>query len=418
MAEHQHPWTDCLTVIEITDKGMRRATNQDSSVVVMQDDDAGFSTRGHLFVVCDGMGAHAAGELASSDAVTHIPHHYLVFQDLTPPLALRRAIEEANHKIHRKGQVNPEFHNMGTTCSALLLLPQGAVIGHVGDSRVYRRREGIVEQLTSDHSLVWEMRAQGHKSDDIPSNVITRSLGPNPDVQVDCEGPFPVQLGDTFLLCSDGLNGEVGDAEIGAAMAALPPLEASQFLVDLANLRGGPDNITIIIVQVIGDRVCTDPQTVAPFESQQRKVKRTNTHPAFWITATAFSLAGLFLSLTDNLIIGLSAVGIAAVAGLAGLIKSKQSNPPAEPTTTAGPFGKGPYTKENCRPDKSILEKLLTTAKQIREISQTSNKDYRWGPFDEHLVEGTEYFQEKNYVPAFQTLAKGICYIMNEFRSK
>jgi protein phosphatase len=418
MAEHQHPWTDCLTVIEITDKGMRRATNQDSSVVVMQDDDAGFSTRGHLFVVCDGMGAHAAGELASSDAVTHIPHHYLVFQDLTPPLALRRAIEEANHKIHRKGQVNPEFHNMGTTCSALLLLPQGAVIGHVGDSRVYRRREGIVEQLTSDHSLVWEMRAQGHKSDDIPSNVITRSLGPNPDVQVDCEGPFPVQLGDTFLLCSDGLNGEVGDAEIGAAMAALPPLEASQFLVDLANLRGGPDNITIIIVQVIGDRVCTDPQTVAPFESQQRKAKGTNTHPAFWITATAFSLAGLFLSLTDNLIIGLSAVGIAAVAGLVGLIKSKQSNPPAEPTTTAGPLGKGPYTKENCRPDKSILEKLLTTAKQIREISQTSNKDYRWGPFDEHLVEGTEYFQEKNYVPAFQTLAKGICYIMNEFRSK
>ena len=93
MVEYQHLWNDCLTVIEITDKGMRRATNQDSSVVVMQDDDAGFSTRGHLFVVCDGMGAHAAGELASSDAVTHIPHHYLVFQDLTPPLALRRAIE-------------------------------------------------------------------------------------------------------------------------------------------------------------------------------------------------------------------------------------------------------------------------------------------------------------------------------------
>jgi protein phosphatase len=418
MAEHQHPWNDCLTVIEITDKGMRRATNQDSSVVVMQDDDAGFSTRGHLFVVCDGMGAHAAGELASSDAVTHIPHHYLVFQDLTPPLALRRAIEEANHEIHRKGQVNPEFHNMGTTCSTLLLLPQGAVIGHVGDSRVYRRREGIVEQLTSDHSLVWEMRAQGHNTDNIPSNVITRSLGPNPDVQVDCEGPFPVQLDDTFLLCSDGLNGEVGDAEIGAAMATLPPLEASQFLVDLANLRGGPDNITIIIVQVIGGRVCTDTQTIEPFESQQRKVKRTNTHPAFWITAIAFSFAGLVLNLTDNLVIGLSAVGIGAIAALAGLIKSKQSNPPAEPTATEGPLGKGPYTKESCVPDKSILEKLLTTARQIREISQTSNKDYRWGPFDEHLVEGTEYFQQKQYVLAFQTLAKGISYIMKEFRSK
>jgi serine/threonine protein phosphatase PrpC len=418
MVEHHHPWADCLTVIEITDKGMRRATNQDSSVVVIQDDDAGFSARGHLFVVCDGMGAHAAGELASSDAVTHIPHHYLIFQDATPPIALRRAIEEANHEIHRKGQVNPEFHNMGTTCSSLLLLPQGAVIGHVGDSRVYRRRESIVEQLTFDHSLVWEMRAQGHNSDDIPSNVITRSLGPNPEVQVDCEGPFPVQLGDTFLLCSDGLNGEVGDAEIGAAMATLPPLEASQFLVDLANLRGGPDNITIIIVQVIGNRVCTDSQNVTPFESQKRKIKRTTAHPAFWITAIAFALAGLFLSLTAHLAVGLSAVGIGAIAGLAGLIKSKQPNSPVDPTATEGPLGKGPYTRDSCFPDKSILEKLLSTAKQIREISQTSNKDYRWGPFDEHLVEGTEYFQQKQYLPAFQTLAKGICYIMDEFRSK
>ena len=201
-------------------------------------------------------------------------------------------------------------------------------------------------------------------------------------------------------------------------MAVLPPLEASQFLVDLANLRGGPDNITIIIAQVIGDRICTDTQTVAPFESQQRKLKHTNQHPAFWITAIAFALAGLFLSLTDNLVIGLSAVGIGAIAGLVGLIKSKQSNPPAESTTTEGPLGKGPYTKESCVPDKSILEKLLTTAKQIRDISQTSNKDYRWGPFDEHLIEGTEYFQQKNYAAAFQTLAKGICYIMKEFRLK
>ena len=111
-------------------------------------------------------------------------------------------------------------------------------------------------------------------------------------------------------------------------------------------------------------------------------------------------------------------MGIGAIAGLAGLIKSKQPNSPAEPTATEGPLGKGPYTRDSCFPDKSILEKLLSTAKQIREISQTSNKDYRWGPFDEHLVEGTEYFQQKQYLPAFQTLAKGICYIMDEFRSK
>ena len=83
MVKHNHNWNDALTVVEVTDKGMRRATNQDSSVVVLQSEENAFDHRGHLFVVCDGMGAHAAGELASRDAVEHIPHHYLVYQDLS-----------------------------------------------------------------------------------------------------------------------------------------------------------------------------------------------------------------------------------------------------------------------------------------------------------------------------------------------
>ncbi|MEC7565707.1 MAG: protein phosphatase 2C domain-containing protein [Planctomycetota bacterium] len=417
MTEHQHNWTDCLSVIEITDKGMRRATNQDSSIVVMQEDQEGWEARGHLFVVCDGMGAHAAGELASGDAVVFIPHHYLVFQDLTPPAALRRAIEETNREIHQKGQVNPEFHNMGTTCSSLLLLPQGAVIGHVGDSRIYRRRDSAIEQLTFDHSLVWEMRAKGHQRDDIPSNVITRSLGPNPEVNVDCEGPFPIQKGDTFLICSDGLNGEVSDAEIGSAMAVLPPLEASQFLVDLANLRGGPDNITIIIVQVTGERVCTDVQSCQPFQTGKKKVIAKRKNPAFWISAIAFALAGLFLVIAGAFPIGLIGIGIGSLCALLGLFRMQSKDATVETVALDEPLGTGPHSKESCIPDKAILKKLLTTTSQIRDISKTSENRYDWSSFDEHFLEGTEYFHHQEYVKAYQALSKAISFIMNQFRS-
>src|SRR4029077_14593744 len=137
-----------------------------------------------------------------------------------------------------------------------LLRPDGVWIGHVGDSRAYRIRDGRIEQMSFDHSLVWEM-ARRHGVDPeglqgIPSNVIVRSLGPEPLVQVDIEGPHPIQAGDTFVVCSDGLSGPVSDREIGAAVSALAPKEACRFLIDLANLQGGPDNITVIVVKVVG----------------------------------------------------------------------------------------------------------------------------------------------------------------------
>ena len=148
------------------------------------------------------MGAHAAGELASKLAVDHLPLLYYKHDEFSPPEALEKALQGANQEIFRRGQENLDFHNMGTTCCVLLLLPQGAVIGHVGDSRIYRLRGDEFCQLTFDHSLVWEMRAPDQLDDDdtslpgIPRNVITRSLGPHPDVQVDLEGPFPIEVGD------------------------------------------------------------------------------------------------------------------------------------------------------------------------------------------------------------------------------
>src|SRR5260370_22803341 len=118
---------------------------------------------------------------------------------------------------------------MGTTTTALLLGREGGWVGHVGDSRGYRVRKGKIEQLSFDHSLVWEFARRQRVDPDgvqgIPSNVIIRSLGPEPLVQVDVEGPHPVQDGDVFILCSDGLSWQVTDHELGAIGSTLPPAE-------------------------------------------------------------------------------------------------------------------------------------------------------------------------------------------------
>ena len=230
-------WDHCLEVAAISDLGMRRANNQDAMATALAGNQEAFELRGHLFIVADGMGAHAAGELASKLAVDNIPLSYEKLHDLPPPEALRKAVNEANDLIHGRGQASDDFKGMGTTCTSLLLLPQGAVAAHVGDSRAYLLRGLQLDQLTFDHSLVWEIRASGQMPADqvpmfVPKNIITRSLGPNPAVQVDLEGPFPLLPGDTFLLCSDGLSGQVADKEIGMILACMPPQKAGQALVE------------------------------------------------------------------------------------------------------------------------------------------------------------------------------------------
>ncbi|HEX3313989.1 MAG TPA: protein phosphatase 2C domain-containing protein, partial [Gemmataceae bacterium] len=240
-----------------TDVGVKRSHNQDAFAVLRAGDAEQFRDRGHVFVVADGMGAHAVGELASKMAADAIPHVYSKHLKEGPVSALRRAFTEANQTIHSRGQQNKEFHGMGTTGTALVLRPEGAWVGHVGDSRAYRVRAGIVEQLSFDHSLLWELARRQRRSPDeltgVPSNVIIRSLGPEPSVNVDVEGPHPLQAGDIFVLCSDGLSGPVHDREIGAVASALPPDEAARFLIHLANLQGGPDNITALVVRIKGE---------------------------------------------------------------------------------------------------------------------------------------------------------------------
>ena len=186
---------DRLQCATVTDIGMRRSANQDSHVVVLARDEDTWQQRGHFFMVADGMGAHAAGELASLMAVERVPHFYHKYDTLSPPEALAKALTEANGEVHRRGQENNEFHNMGTTASVMALLPQGALIAHIGDSRIYRWRRGKLEQLTFDHSLVWELRDAGQLPKDaelagaIPKNVITRFAGAELDRRGRYRGP-------------------------------------------------------------------------------------------------------------------------------------------------------------------------------------------------------------------------------------
>lgn len=220
-------------------------------------DESRWRSHGHVFIVADGMGGHAVGEKASAKAVRDIPLTYLKHVALEgPATAIRRAFREANEGIFAIGQNNPEFKGLGTTGTALFLRPEGVWVGHVGDSRAYRIRAGRVQQLTFDHSWVWEVaRRQGIDPDelgDFKRNVIIRSLGPDSEVEVDVEGPHPTEDGDAFLLCSDGLSNLVTPDEIGAAVTLFTPNEACQYLVALANARGGPDNITCLIVAVGG----------------------------------------------------------------------------------------------------------------------------------------------------------------------
>ncbi|QEH36990.1 Serine/threonine phosphatase stp [Aquisphaera giovannonii] len=263
-------WDDIIIDAAASDTGMRRWNNQDSQTVVRASKPEVWQARGHVFMVADGMGAHAVGELASKMACDLIPHTYMKTKGGTPAEAISKAFREACSVIHSRAAANRDFQGMGTTCSSLILLPEGALVAHVGDSRVYRIRDRQIDQLSFDHSLVWELVRRNHLTPEqanlsVPKNVITRSLGPEPTIEVDIEGPLDVHLGDVYLLCSDGLSGPVEDPELGVFAGNFHPRDACRYLISLANLRGGLDNITVVIVRV-GDWVDPESAEVAQQE--------------------------------------------------------------------------------------------------------------------------------------------------------
>jgi protein phosphatase len=252
--------TKVISSFGATHVGKKRTTNEDAFLV---DDALG------LFVVADGMGGHAAGEVASQEAVETI--HGMVKQglralpQLVGPLSndkarsacrlIEGAVQAATYMIFALAELDREKSGMGTTISALLTLGDYAVTAQVGDSRIYQVREGTVTQITEDHTLIsWQIR-QGlitpEEARRSPHrNVITRAVGNRDYVEVDT-GLVTLSQGDRFLLCSDGLHGYLREEEI-SIVTFLGAEPAVNRFIEIANDRGGKDNITAILVEVKG----------------------------------------------------------------------------------------------------------------------------------------------------------------------
>jgi protein phosphatase len=239
----------------LTDTGRQRNANEDSLFV-----------RAPLFVIADGMGGAQAGEVASKAAAESF-HGEL--PAAPPERILRETIEAANRTIHELARKDPSLTGMGTTTTAAILNPaaEEVAIGHVGDSRAYRLRGGKLERLTRDHSLVEEMRRKGQLTDaqaeDHPQrSIITRALGPEPEVEVDVQ-TVPAQPGDVFLICSDGLTTMLDDEHISRLLTRATSMQSAvRALVDEANRAGGRDNISVIAFKV-GDGAAAPAGAVA-----------------------------------------------------------------------------------------------------------------------------------------------------------
>lgn len=250
----------------ITDIGRKRQRNEDSYLV---NDKIG------LYIVADGMGGHAGGEFASKIAVStveeiirgedraksNVPMQtYLDASDQSSSTEgqeqdrLKDAINRAGNMIVRRAFEDPELKGMGTTSTVMFVSNDKAYIAHVGDSRAYCVREGQIIQITEDHSLVHEQLKSGLITEEEAKthqlkNIITRSVGVQEEVEVDTV-VWKIQPGDSYLLCSDGLSNMVHDEELQEIISKYNVEQGARELVDLANQRGGEDNITLILLKV------------------------------------------------------------------------------------------------------------------------------------------------------------------------
>ena len=247
-----------LEIVNLTHEGMKRPHNEDSSVT---DARLGFA------VIADGMGGYKAGEVASAIAVTTIlqvvqeglkslPAGRVEEGGYSPQSQLlRKAISEANHLIFSTANNEEQCQGMGTTVVAMLFYDNRYSVAHVGDSRLYRLRDGNLEIITTDHSLIQELIDRGfytpeEAAENTPKNLVTRALGIDEQVEVDVQEDAAMP-GDIYLLCSDGLNDMVNDEEIHLTLSKYSAnlVEAGNELVNKANAHGGKDNISVILIR-------------------------------------------------------------------------------------------------------------------------------------------------------------------------
>ena len=237
-----------------TDLGCVRENNEDKAEYYEPDDPITLSTRGSLYIVADGMGGHAAGQIAAELAIKRLMSEYYDGSAEDATRALLDGFVAANEHVRSVARAIPARAGMGTTLTAIALIEDRAIICHVGDSRAYLLRDGAVSQISEEHSWVAEQVRAGTMSAEEAEaspyrNVITRCIGPLDELSPDIQA-VQSRTGDRWLLCTDGLTGHVSDAEILNVTADVPPSEACRRLVELACARGGRDNVTVLIVDI------------------------------------------------------------------------------------------------------------------------------------------------------------------------
>ncbi len=249
-----------LVVKAKTDRGLRRESNQDSFACWIPEDPGERDRKGVLLVVADGMGGARGGDVASRGAVDTLVRVYREAADSNVGQALARAVQQANQSVHEQSLADPDLAGMGTTCTAAVVRNGDIFLAHVGDSRAYLVTSAGIRQLTRDHSLVAHLVEQQTLTPeeariDPRRNLVTRSLGLGPEVEIDTVAlTAGLGRGDTLLLCSDGLHGAITDQELQHAVAGRELEVACRDLVALANQAGGPDNITVILARLDEER--------------------------------------------------------------------------------------------------------------------------------------------------------------------
>lgn len=242
-----------------TDLGCVRENNEDKFEFFLPEDEDVLACKGAFYGLADGMGGHAAGQIASEIALKTVIRAYYADKSIIVEESLRASVQYANGLIHDLANAIVERKGMGTTLTALVIRGEEAYIAQVGDSRCYRLRNGSIEQLTNDHSWVNEQIQRGaitaREAESSPfKNVITRSIGNARSVEIDIFSDT-IEIGDQYLLCSDGLSNEVDQKEMKQAMENGSPSQAAWDLIELARERGGRDNCTVLILKILDIRV-------------------------------------------------------------------------------------------------------------------------------------------------------------------
>lgn len=247
-------FTPKVTVACKTDLGRVRENNEDKFEYYIPEDPATLASRGLIFLVCDGMGGHAAGQIASELTTKTFIDVYLHHPSADASVAMAAGVAAANRFVCQVGQAVPARRGMGTTLSALVLLQDKAYTVQVGDSRIYRLRQGELLMMTHDHTWVDEQIRAGvltpAEAENHPyKHVLTRAVGTEGEVQADIE-LHDLKPGDLYMLCSDGVMNHVGDDRIAELMADGAPSEIAWKIVGEALVGGGSDNTTVMVVRL------------------------------------------------------------------------------------------------------------------------------------------------------------------------